>query len=467
MRAMAHYVAGIAAVAGNVAAVLVAAHLFKVWGHVEHDVAQVGVLVVDSRIDDGDNAIGVGGRRVVPAIQVHVVAVRIAAIGRALTRGIRPLIGASIGKLIIAGDGGRNGHHAACRVVCERIIIAGTRCAKVARTAGRLGAIISITAPIGDRGDCSVAFGGDRGSLGSCSFIALVSQGHRAVRLGPQHPLIARERLQDFPSGHPLLLNQQGIYLDVGSLHGRNLAGLRGSSQLRARKRRIGKSLAECRFIGIARRLRKLFGLSGIKKRSSRGLLARNGIIAIGLGRCNSCLGGGRHDDDCLALDIGAFRKHGIYLTYPRLLLVGFFRKRFGNRRLAATQSTSGQRERCSVEQHRNGQQRSNRGRGNSLRRCSPGTYAVLHEAPKKDSVFALFSGEAPGNATTAKPQWKPSTRAGGANKKRFQPLLPRLGNAFRPTWAKGTGRTTGVRCKPSPPLCRSGMLAQVTENRT
>ncbi len=406
MRAVAHHVAGIAAVAGDVAAVLVAAHLRSIGGHIEHDAAQVGVLVVDARVHNGDDASRVGVGRVVPALQVHVEAVCIAAVGGAIARGIGPLVGGSVGKLILAGNGGFFGRHALGGVVGEGVGCGvGARRASVARPIGGLGAAGGITAiaVVGNtvtsgRGLPRSIYrlgGSGRSLLGRG---VVVGKGLRAVGLGPQHPLIAGERLQDLPGGHPFLLDQQRVHLDVRCLHGRKLTGLCGGGQLRALQRRIGKRLAERRLVGIARRLQELLGIGKVKEGCGLRLLARSGIGTIGLNGCDRGLGGGRHDDDGLAFNVRPFGEHGIDLACPRFLLAGFFRRSSGNRSLAAAHHAFGQRKRRAVEQHRNRQQYGDRSRSGSLHGNGQGSHPVFHQGPQKNEMDSLhhFPTKAP-----------------------------------------------------------------------
>ncbi len=105
--AVAVHIAGVAAVASGVEAVFIAADLGSIAAHIEHDTGKVGVGIVDTGVDDGNNAFRVFAGSNVPILDANIEALLVkGAVGRDAFIGIAPLKGSAVCQVFGCGDGG-------------------------------------------------------------------------------------------------------------------------------------------------------------------------------------------------------------------------------------------------------------------------------------------------------------------------------------------------------------------------
>ncbi len=105
--AMAVHIAGVAAVASGVEAVFIAADPGSIAAHIEHDTGKVGVGIVDTGVNDGNNTFRVFVGAIVPILDANIEALLVkGAVGRDAFIGIAPLKGGAVCQVFGCGDGG-------------------------------------------------------------------------------------------------------------------------------------------------------------------------------------------------------------------------------------------------------------------------------------------------------------------------------------------------------------------------
>ncbi len=374
VRAVAGNVLGAAVVARGVAAPLISADLAHVGAHVGHDAREVGVVVVDTRVDHGHDALRVLHLGVVPVVELNGERALVERSECGAVAVVAPLVVGCVGKLVGRGDRGR----AARRHARDGV--------------GLVGLLGVVGATRIARRRVRVELGRERLG-GGASYLrggAAVRDGAGVVGLGPEHAVVVGELAQDLLGAHAALLNEQRVHIDVGGLHGLGLAVvLGGGHELCALERGIGEGGVERALVHIARGLGELLGVGGVEERFGERLGLRVVIDRDGVdGRA---LGGGRHDGDDLTVRVGARVEHGVDAIGPRLCLGRRARARAvrggvlggcggADGRILALRERGGQRERRAAQEHRRGGDGRERNRSRPARGRAPCVFGVFHK---------------------------------------------------------------------------------------
>ncbi len=377
VRAVAGNVLGAAAVARGVVAPLVPADLAHVGAHVDHDARKVGVVVVDARIYHGHDALRVLHLGVVPVVEFNGERALVERTECGAAAVVAPLEVGCVGELVGRGDRGRavRGHaRDGVGLVGLGGLVGFAAAAGIARVRARI-----------ELGRERLR-GGARGLRGG----AAVRYGAGVVGLGPEHAIVVGELAQNLLGAHTVLLDEQRVHVDVGSLHGLGLAVVLGSGhELRALKGGVGEGGAERALVHIARGLGELLGVGGVEERLGERLGLR--IVIDRDGVYGRALGGGRYDGDDLAVRVGTRLEHGVDAIGPRFGL--------GRRTLArvvrggvlggcsgadgrafALRQRGGQRERRPAQEHRRGGDDRERNRSRPARGRAPCVFGVFHK---------------------------------------------------------------------------------------